>query len=301
MRQQQAGLCADKVTRVGGLVVVHGQRKRHEQRPHAGGGQFGNRQCARAANQHVGIAVHGGHVVHKFDAFGRYACRLISSLQVRQMPAAGLVGDARACFFGNARHGLRHGFVQGLCAQAAADNENPQRAAAAGKTLFRFGKLRNVGADGVAHQAVRIVLKGFGEGIQHARRPFGQAAVRHAGHGVLFVDDNRNADHFRRHAAGKRNKAAKADNGIDFVPADNVHGSLHATQQHPRQGEFAPQTFAAHAFHRHRFQGNAVLRHQALFHAALAAEPHDFMPHLLQRLRHGQRGENVPAGAACHH
>ena len=103
------------------------------------------------------------------------------------------------------------------------------------------------------------------------------------------------AEHIR---AGK---AAKADNGIDFVPADNVHGSLHTAQQHPRQREFAPQAFATHAFHRHRFQGNAVLRHQALFHAARAAEPHDFVPHLLQRLRHGQCGENVPAGAACHH
>ena len=85
-----------------------------------------------------------------------------------------------------------------------------------------------------------------------------------------------------------------------MVLADDGFGSLHAAQQHKGQGEFAQQPFAAHAFHGDEFQRDVVLRHEALFHAVVAAEPDNVVSLLLQGLGDGEGGEDVSACAACH-
>jgi len=116
----------------------------------------------------------------------------------------------------------------------------------------------------------------------------------------LLKDLDKHKAEQRRQEAEARKKAAEADDGIDVVFADDGFGSLNAAQQHQGQGEFAQQPFAAHAFHGDEFQRDVVLRHEALFHAVVTAEPDNVVSLLLQGLGDGEGGEDVSACAACH-
>ena len=87
-------------TGVGGLVIVHRMRVRHEQRAHAGGGELGDGERAGAAHHHIGIAVSRHHIVDKFHTFGLHAQLIVSRLQIAQLVAPGLVVNLRAHFFG---------------------------------------------------------------------------------------------------------------------------------------------------------------------------------------------------------
>ena len=63
---------------------------------------------------------------------------------------AGLVRDARALVGVEQRQRVRQRLVEHLRAQAAADDEQPQRPAAAGKALGRLGQRLDLGAHRVA-------------------------------------------------------------------------------------------------------------------------------------------------------
>ena len=53
----------DQVLRVMSLVIIHGRRKRHEDRADSGRGQLGHRQCSRPADHEIRPGVRLGHVL----------------------------------------------------------------------------------------------------------------------------------------------------------------------------------------------------------------------------------------------
>ncbi len=128
---QHRGALLRQELRVGGLVVVHRVRKRYEQGRHTGGGHFGNRHRARAADDQVGVGVGRRHVVDKKKRTARCrprhaGCGVVGA-QCVDLLGAGLMPHHRPLALGQQRDGLRHHVVQRRRAQAAAHHQHAQR------------------------------------------------------------------------------------------------------------------------------------------------------------------------------
>ena len=63
----------DEEARVGGLVVVHRVRERHQDARHAAGGELGDGHRAGAADDEVGLGVAARHVVDEGDQLALHA------------------------------------------------------------------------------------------------------------------------------------------------------------------------------------------------------------------------------------
>ena len=261
-------------------MVVHGIRVRHQQRAHARRRQLGNRQRACTADHQIGIAVGRNHIVDKFAALRPYAVFAVGRLKRVQFAAPGLVAHIRAYFSRQCGQCRRHGFIQYLRPQAAADDQNFQTAFTSGKAFGGRRQIGNIGADGIADQSV-FRSESLREGIQHTAGDFRQHPVGQTCHGVLFMNHNRHAAQFRRHAAGESNKTAEADDAGDPVFPDNSLCFADGFEKCKRQRQFALDAVAAHTFNRQFLQQDVVLRHNPLFHRTFAAQPNHMLPRRL--------------------
>jgi hypothetical protein len=133
---------------------------------------------------------------------------------------------------------------------------------------------------------------------EDAARELRQHAVGHARCAVLLMHDQRNAGEPRGEAARARGEAAKAHHRARLPLAQGLARGIHRAEQLERRGEQRRDALAAHATHRDGVDRDAVLRNQAGFHAAFAAEPEHGNVARTQRLRDGEAGEDVPARAA---
>jgi hypothetical protein len=88
---QPAAAGIDEEAGVGGLVVVHRERERHEQRGGADGGEFGDGAGAGAADHQVGVGEGLGRVVDEGREVGLHAGRGVVGAQFVDLLGAALV------------------------------------------------------------------------------------------------------------------------------------------------------------------------------------------------------------------
>ena len=150
----------NQAPRVQALVIVRRVRERNEDGRLAEGGDFGHGGGARPADDQVGPAVLGGHVVIKgLHAAGdaRAAVGLARHGLVR---GPGLVHEVKAFPGAEVVQGLGHRHVDAVGALAAADDQDRERfPAGRGGVPARFGGgLHDLPAQGVArpHDLARV-------------------------------------------------------------------------------------------------------------------------------------------------
>ncbi|MNY10502.1 hypothetical protein D3C86_1434870 [compost metagenome] len=280
-------------------MVVHRVRKRHEQGRHTGGGHFGNRHRACAADDQVGVGIGRRHVVDERHGVARHAgCGVVGAQRV-DLLGTGLMPHHRALALGQQRDGLRHHVVQRRRAQAAAHHQHPQRAGA--MVVARLGRrqARQLLAHRVAGPfAVRQRVR---ERAEHPVGHLGQHLVGQAGNRVLLVQHQRAAQQRRHHAGREGDVAAHAQHHVRAHPAQRADALPERAQQVQRQQQLGDQPLAAQPAELDEFHRDVVLRHQRGFHAGTVAEPDHAPAGVAQCMRDRQPREHVAPGAASHH
>ncbi len=199
------------------------------------------------------------------------------------------------------RQRLRHGLVQRLCAETAADHREPQRAGARAVAALGRSERGNLVAHRVAGPDHRSrCAERCGETGQHAVGDFSEHAIGEPGDRILLVDCERPVEERSHHAARERHVAAHAEHDVGAVREYRTRALPERDQQLQWQQRHAQQPFAAHARHADPRHGVTLGRDQRRFHAGLRAEPDDVPSLPTQVLGHRQCRKDVAAGAARH-
>ena len=294
---------ADPHHRIGilGLMIVGGLRQRHEQRAQAGGLQLGDGHGAGAAQRQIRPRVRRGHVLDEGQNLGLDFKREIGGARRLDSPRAGLMADLRAARGIETRQRLRHDGIQALRALAAAEHQQARLGFAARKARRRLRNGGDVGAHRIADGAgVGARAKAAGKCLEHLGREMRQPAIGQAGDGVLFVNQQRNAQQPCGDAARSAHIAARAEHHARTHAAQNPYRLQHRADRTQRRQHPGPQPLAANSRDPHPLDREAVRRHQARLHARRHAEPHHADASIAQFLGYGERGEYVTAGAARH-
>ena len=188
--------------------------------------------------------------------------------------------------------------VQRLRAEAAANDQQPQRTVASRKARLRWrdrGDLRAHGIAGPLRARQRVRKCGH-----RFVRDSGKHPVREAGGRVLLVHRERPVEKRCHHPAGKSHVAAKPEHHVRFQAADMARALPEGNQQVRGKQQLLQQAFSARRVRPDPGGGVAVARHQALLHAATRAHPGHLPAGGAHLVRHRQPGKDVSAGSACH-
>jgi hypothetical protein len=138
------------------------------------------------------------------------------------------------------------------------------------------------------------------ETLEHLGGDARQPAVGHARNGILFMDQQRDAQQPGGDAARAADEAAGTEHRARPQPPQHAGGLHDGLQQSERRGEPGQQSLAAQATHAHPFHRDALRRDQPRFHAAGRAEPDDRHAARLQHAGDRERREHVAAGTTGH-
>ncbi|SOY49839.1 hypothetical protein CBM2585_A160381 [Cupriavidus taiwanensis] len=298
LHQQGRALAGQKLC-VGGLVIIHRVRERHEQRRHARRGHFRHRHRAGAADHQVGVGIGPRHVVDERQGLRRHPRRRVVGAQRVDLLGAGLVRHHRALALRQQRDGLRHHVIQRRGAQAAAHHQDAQRAGAV--VVARLGRIQV--RQFLAHRVTGPFAAGqrVRECAQHAVGHLRQYLVGQAGDRILLVQHQRPSQQRGHHAGRESDIAAHAQHHARTHPPQRGDALPERAQQVQRQQELGHQSLAAQPAELDELHRNVVLRHQRGFHAGAVAQPDDVPALLAQRMRDRQPGEYMSPGAAGHH
>src|SRR5574343_923904 len=229
LRQQEGAAGMDQELGVPGLVVVDGMRERHQDAGHASRRQFGDGQRAGPADDQVGPFVGAGHVLDEGDAMRLDTDRGVVGLQRVEILLAGLMDDLRLVGFAELRHTLGHHFVQGLGAEAAADDEHVQRTATLGQPFSGGSNFCDLRADRIADPGA--FAEHLREAGQDAVGDPGQHLVGQPGDRILLVQHQRHAGQRRHHAAREGDVAAHAEHDVRLDLANGLERLPETAQQ----------------------------------------------------------------------
>ncbi|MNV41202.1 hypothetical protein D3C71_1328310 [compost metagenome] len=222
----------------------------------------------------------------------------VGLLQRGQVLFAGLMNNHRATILRQAGQRLRNHRIQCLRAQAATHDKQAQRTGTAGVANGRIGQRAQVGTHGITQ---RFALGQHArKAAEHAARHLGQALVRGAGHGILFVHHQRRAAQGRDHAPREGHVAAHAQHHVRTHIRQTRPRLCERAQQQERQFQQRGHSLAAHALEAQRHQFDTARRHKLAFHLVRVAQPQHAPAALAQHVSHGQARHDVPAGAAGH-
>jgi len=196
------------------------------------------------------------------------------------------------------RQRLRHGGVQRMGAETAANHQHAQRAAAAGIAFGGLGQRAQVGAHRVAQRLA--ARQHAGKTAEHAARQPGQPAVGRAGHRILFVHDQRRAAQRCHDAARESHIAAHAQHHVRPDIGQPAPGLRASARQQERQFQQRGGAAPAHALEAQGNQFDAARRHQPAFHLVGIAQPQHAPAALAQHFGHRQARHDVAARAARH-
>ena len=275
-------------------MIVDRLRERHQHAADADRTQFRKRQCAGATDHEIRPGIGRGHVGdERLDACfdtgsGIRTARFIEHL------LAGLVQHVHRQ--AERRDRLRHCIVQCACALAAAQHQQAQCAAVREVALRGRRDLRDLRAHRIADQ--HFAHEGLREADHDLSREFRQHLVGQPGGAVLFMHQQRDAGDARGDPARPRRIAAEADHRIRPARAQHAGGIADRTQHPQRRRQQGGDALAAQALDRDGVDGDAMLRHQPRFHAAIRTQPCHLRATRTQRLRDREAGEDVAAGAA---
>ena len=294
--------------RVGALVVVHGVRKRHEDRGAPRGGELGHGHRAAAAHHEVGVVVGGAHVVdevahRRLDAPPRGHLGVARAHRVRP-PRARLVAHGHGhAVARQGGAGARQRDVERLGPPAAADDQHAQRPRARrghrvpGRTVRALREDRDVVAHRIADDA-RPGGERAGEGREGARGDARQHPVGQARHRVLLVQHQRHAREPRGQAHGPRREAAHAQDRARAELGQQPPRLRHGARQPQRPRETGDRALAAQPGDVDGAQLDAGRRHERGLEPRGGADPDDRHAARAQHLGHGEPRHHVAAGAA---
>jgi hypothetical protein len=210
---------------VGGLMVVGGCGKRHQDRRPAGGGQLRHGGRAGPADHQVGVRQALGHVVEEGGEGGRQAAAPVGRFHCRHRAARHLLADreAPAQVLGQAAERGRDQVVEGLGALAAAEHQQPERVARSRRAVGPPAALGDGRPHWVAgHHHLGSLRRGdaldLGEPGGDRMGPRRQQAVGPAQHRVLLVQHHAQAKAGAGQGGGHRGVAAETDHGVGRQP-----------------------------------------------------------------------------------
>ena len=283
---------------VAGLVIVHRKRERDQYARHTRSGKLSNSQRTGATNHQIGIRIMPGHFVHERFDIGLHARLLIGTLHRCKMLFAGLMQHVGANIFRQQGERLRQYFVDCLCTQTAAHYQHIQLAVARGIALLRIRQGGNIAAHRIA--APDCLRQHIGKSTQHFLRDVRQHLVAQSGDGILFMYHQRTAQQGRHHPARKSNIAAHTQHHVRTVAQYRGGALPQCKQQIERQHQHTQQALAAQPGKTHQRHFITMPGNQIGFHAARRAQPSHLPTLRTQQIGHGESGENMPAGSACH-
>ena len=209
--------------------------------------------------------------------------------------------DLRARGRGHQRERLRHATVDRRRAEAAADDEQPQRTRAAGEP--RRG--RRHATDRVAHRIAdpldlrRVpAAQRIREAEQDPVGGVGEHAIRESRDRVGLVQHQRPRERDARERAREGREAAESQHDVRRAAADDLRALPARGEQRERPEHGGLPSLAADAAERHALELDAVLTHERPFHAVARAKP-EHAPAAPDELRRdGEPRKDVATGAA---
>ncbi len=291
-----------KVARVVALVRGAAHDERHQHRGDAGRAQLADGDRAGAADDEIGLGEPARHVVDERQHLGFDAGGGVGRGDLGLPALAALVRHARALRGIEPRQRRRQHAVERLRAEAAADDQQRQRAQPRGVTRGRRRQRLDLGTHRVAgdhrqpDRRCGRTVEAEGDAVGHRQ----QRAVAQQQPGVGVDQHQRLAQQRGHHAAGEADVAAHAEHHGRAAPAQDrqaVGEGLH----HPHAaGQRVQRALAAQAGEADGVERDAGRRHQAVFQARARAQPAHAPAALLHLLRDRQPGDDVPAGARGH-
>ena len=144
--------------------------------------------------------------------------------------------------------GERHDGIQSHGAETAADDEHADRTAALREARRRRWHREDLLSHGVTDGArLRACIEAVRKGFQHFARERREAAVREAGDGVLFVDDQGRAGQPGSDTAGARDESAEPDDDLRTMPPHHSQRLPESQRQLEWRREQRREAFAAQA------------------------------------------------------
>ena len=194
----------------------------------------------------------------------------------------------------------RHLFVEHPGSQAAADDQQPQRLAAA--TQLGIRQRHHFGAHRIAHHGgTGIGGEGAGEGHQHPLGKACQQLVGHAGRRVLLVQQQRNAGEPGGNTARTGGEAPHAEHHVGLDGLDHLAGLQHGFDDPVGRRQQPLDAVATHPLDVDEGDGVAMGGHQLGLHPVGGTEPVNGPALCLEAIGHGQPGEHMAPGTARHH
>ena len=191
-------------------MIIDGVRKGNQDARHAARREFGDGHGAGAADHEIGLGVASRHVIDEGDELALHVGGPIARAQVVQVFLTRLVNDQRSLT--EQRERARHGLVQRLRTEAAADDEELQRSFAPPQTLLGLRDRRDVGTHWVAGPlgACQRVRKRDHDFVRNA----GQHAVGEPGDRILLMQRQRPPEERCHHAARKSDIASEPEHDV---------------------------------------------------------------------------------------
>ena len=223
-RERRAG--SDEKLRVRALLVGDRARQRHDDRGHAHGRELRDGDGAAAAEDDVGVGVVRRHVVDERHALRRDAAPLVCGAQRVEMPRAGLMHDVRARGRRHQRERLRNAAIDRRRAETSADDEEAQRAGAAGKPRLGRRHAAERFPHGIAHP---LDLARDGGRASHPESRAGsrsakRASTRFASPAIALASCSTSgfAQRDARERAGHRREPAEPEHDVRRAAADDL-------------------------------------------------------------------------------
>ena len=296
--------CCDDFARVRGLMIVGGDRKRHEDCGAADRGQFGNGRGASPADEQVRARQARRHVLEVSAKLGRDFVSGIARAHRFKIFRAALLRHLQAMAQRGRQHRkpVGHNVRQHRRALASASHQHAKQ-----RVLGEFGERfapqsQHFGSHRIADKVdfapqlgikpVNLVVRG-GDGID----PLGKEAIDPAQHRVLLVDHCRDFRPMRRDQRRQRGIAAEADHTGRLEAVEQAQRHRAALQDRAQPLERG-QRILAHAPRRQhmRRQAGRLARNAR---AALVSHQRHVVATPVKLHRQRERGQQVPAGAAC--
>ena len=194
----------------------------------------------------------------------------------------------------------RHLFVEHPGSQAAADDQQPQRLAAA--TQLGIRQRHHFGAHRIAHHGgTGIGGEGAREGHQHPLGQTCQQLVGHAGCRVLLVQQQRNAGEPGGNTARTGGEAPHAEHHVGLDGLEHLAGLQHGFDDPVGRRQQPLDAVATHPLDVDEGDGVAMGGHQLGLHPVGGTEPVNGPALCLEAIGHGQPGEHMAPGTARHH
>ena len=286
------------------LVIIGGMRQRHKEARHAAGSRLAHRHGAGAGDHQVATGVETGHIVAIGEHFGLDTGHLIGGAHLlphRLIPAGHMGNGESAPLPGQQGTGLGHALIEHTRTLRAAEHQEARR-------VVRLpGDPGDLGAHQVAghhNRGAPVQMPNRAGKAEHdAAAVAGKLAVDHAGHGILFVQHNRDMAEQGGEHAGSTGITADTNQKrrAPLTPPAAPDGEDRLGQFPEQDADLLQQPRSLHGVHgqeQHRF---AALWQQFRLQAARRAnETHlQIRPATARRVGQCQRRHDMAAGAAA--